>query len=83
MTSLLLAGRDTTAATLTWMVYCLAKHPAVQRSLQAEIDHVCAGNKPSWQDLKPEKMPYLECIYREVLRLYPPVPYDPKYVSIH
>uniref|UniRef100_A0A158P6Q1 Cytochrome P450 n=1 Tax=Angiostrongylus cantonensis TaxID=6313 RepID=A0A158P6Q1_ANGCA len=38
---LLLAGFETTATSLAYITYLLAKHPAVQQKLQAEIDEYC------------------------------------------
>ena len=36
--SFIFAGHDTTANTLTWCCYELARHPEVQQRLQAELD---------------------------------------------
>ncbi|PPQ81783.1 hypothetical protein CVT25_013670 [Psilocybe cyanescens] len=48
-------------------------NPDIQRKAQAEIDRVI-GNKrlPTLEDRK--SLPYLEAIYREVLRFKPPIP---------
>lgn len=35
--TLLIAGHETTAAVLTWTVYCLSQHPDVMARLQAEV----------------------------------------------
>jgi cytochrome P450 len=40
VTTLLLAGHDTTAAGLTWTLYHLAANPQVQERLRAEVDGV-------------------------------------------
>lgn len=35
--TLLIAGHETTAAVLTWTVYCLSQHPDIMARLQAEV----------------------------------------------
>ena len=35
--TLLIAGHETTAAVLTWTVYCLSQHPQYLRRLQEEV----------------------------------------------
>ncbi|KAI0813586.1 cytochrome P450 [Xylaria sp. FL0064] len=73
--AVLLAGRDTTAATLSWAFYELAHYPAKYARLRAEIlATVGADAAPTYADLK--DMPYLRHILNETLRLYPAVPYN-------
>lgn len=51
----------------------MATHPEVQRKAQAEIDRVVGrSHLPTFED-RPQ-MPYIEAIYRELLRWYPPLP---------
>ncbi|KAK0231517.1 cytochrome P450 monooxygenase pc-3 [Armillaria fumosa] len=67
------AGRDTTAATLTFVVYMLSQHPDVLRRLRNEIlEKVGMTNRPSYNDFR--DMKYLRAVINETLRLYPPVP---------
>lgn len=76
--AVLLAGRDTTAATLSWTVYEMAKYPEVVRKLRAEILHTVGPTcAPTYDDLK--NMTYLKQILNEALRLYPAVPYNVRY----
>ena len=35
--TMLIAGHETTAAVLTWTVYCLSQHPQYLRRLQQEV----------------------------------------------
>jgi cytochrome P450 len=67
--TLLLAGHDTTANTLTWAWYLLSQHPDVRQKLLAELDTVLAGRDPTVADLP--KLVYTEQIIRETMRLYP------------
>lgn len=76
-----IAGRDTTACTLTWLVYILTQNPEVEKELCKEIDEKLKGASPTLEDLSPENMPYLNGVLFETLRLFPPVPEDEKVVS--
>lgn len=76
LVSLLLAGRDTTAATLSWIFLELARNPHVVQKLRAEISEHVGNNSamPTYENIK--DMKYLTYIINETLRLYPPVPYN-------
>ncbi|HEX7330564.1 MAG TPA: cytochrome P450, partial [Pyrinomonadaceae bacterium] len=69
--TLLLAGHETTAATLTWVWYLLSQHPEVERRLHAEVDEVLAGRRATLSDVP--RLVYTRMIVSETLRLYPPV----------
>ncbi|KAL5533818.1 hypothetical protein ACEPAG_278 [Sanghuangporus baumii] len=73
--NIMIAGRDTTAATLTFATYCLAMYPNVMRRLREEILAVVGSvRNPTYDDLK--QMKYLRAFINETLRLYPTVPFD-------
>ncbi|KAH6905318.1 cytochrome P450 monooxygenase pc-1 [Coprinopsis sp. MPI-PUGE-AT-0042] len=73
--NLLLAGRDTTACTLTYAIYMLAENPHVAQKLRAEIlQTVGEKGRPSYEDIY--AMKYLRAFINELLRVYPPVPID-------
>lgn len=76
LVSLLLAGRDTTSTTLSWIILELARNPAVLQKLRAEIAREVGsgGQRPSYEDIK--NMKYLTWIINETLRLYPVVPFN-------
>ncbi|KAF3762369.1 cytochrome P450 [Cryphonectria parasitica EP155] len=81
LVAVLLAGRDTTAATLSWALYELGRHPQVVRKLRAEIlDTVGPDRTPTYEDLK--GMKYLQNTLNETLRLYPSVPFNVRF-SLH
>jgi cytochrome P450 len=67
----LLAGHETTAATLIWTWYLLSQHAEVENRLHRELEEVLAGHKPSLLDLP--RLVYTKMLVEEVLRLYPPV----------
>ncbi|KAJ4306964.1 hypothetical protein N0V88_000337 [Collariella sp. IMI 366227] len=73
--AVLIAGRDTTAATLSWTVYELAHYPAVWSRLRSEVlATVGPCRPPTYEDLK--ALTYLTHTLNETLRLYPAVPYN-------
>ena len=69
--TLLLAGHETTAATLAWTWYELARNPEAARRVGAEVDEVLAGRPATAEDLP--RLAYTRAVVDEVLRLYPPV----------
>ncbi|CCF46208.1 cytochrome P450 [Colletotrichum higginsianum] len=75
LVAILLAGRDTTAATLSWTLYELSHYPATYAKLRNEIlTTVGPRRAPTYEDLK--SMKYLANCLQETLRLYPAVPFN-------
>jgi cytochrome P450 len=68
--TLLIAGHDTTAAGLTWLFYCLARHPQAAALVYQELDAVLGGREPTATDVP--RLVYTERVVKETLRLYPP-----------
>jgi cytochrome P450 len=74
------AGSDTTSLALTWTLYLLSHHPAIQTRLRAELLSIAPSSTTS---LTPDEieslyetisnLPYLHNVSRESLRLIPPV----------
>jgi cytochrome P450 len=72
--TMLLAGEDTTANTLAWMMDLLADRPDVQQAMRAEADRVL-GDAPRPPDYaSTEAMPYIEAVALEAMRLKPVAP---------
>jgi cytochrome P450 len=69
--TMILAGHETTANTLTWLWSLLSRNPAVERKLHAEIDGALGERVPALADLPALK--YTASMIEETLRLYPPV----------
>eukprot|EP01114_Cavostelium_apophysatum_P023509 TRINITY_DN8882_c0_g1_i1.p1 TRINITY_DN8882_c0_g1~~TRINITY_DN8882_c0_g1_i1.p1 ORF type:complete len:516 (+),score=127.62 TRINITY_DN8882_c0_g1_i1:105-1652(+) len=72
----MIAGRDTTAATLSFLFHSLSQNPRVEAKLIAEIDEKLQNRLPDYDSVK--SMPYLSAAVDETLRLFPPVPVDIK-----
>ncbi|EGD79189.1 hypothetical protein PTSG_09918 [Salpingoeca rosetta] len=68
----LFAGHDTTATALTWLTFCLAKHPECQERCREEIfDLLGPDAAPTFTNLA--KLPYTTACIKEAMRLYSPV----------
>lgn len=65
-----LAGHETSASALAWSLYLLALYPQVQERVAAEA--ATLGDQPEFAALS--RLKYTRDVFREVLRLYPPVP---------
>lgn len=68
---LFLAGHETTASSLTWTLYILSLSPKEQEIAYQEIVEVAGKEAFSIAHLR--KMKYLTNVFKESLRLYPPV----------
>ncbi len=69
--TLIVAGHETSAITLSWMWYLLSQHPDVERRLHQELDAL--GDKPAPDFADAERLGYCKQVMFETLRLYPPV----------
>ncbi|KAJ1305083.1 hypothetical protein OPQ81_000123 [Rhizoctonia solani] len=73
--NILIAGRDTTAATLTFACYALAMYPECLNKLRAEVlETFGTSDYPTFEALR--GMKYLRAFINEVLRVFPPVPFN-------
>jgi cytochrome P450 len=71
LVTLLLAGHETTASTLSWSFYLLDEHPQVWERLHAEAVEVLGDRAPTADDL--HRLRYTTMVIEEVMRMYPPV----------
>lgn len=71
LVTLLLAGHETTASTLSWAFYLIDRHPDVRERLHAEAADVLGDRLPVYEDL--HRLTYTSMVLEEVMRLYPPV----------
>ena len=65
-----LAGHETTALALTFTFTLLAKNPAVEQRLRAELQSVLGEKPVSAADMP--RLPYTRAVLLESMRLYPP-----------
>ena len=67
---LMLAGGETTSASVTWSWHLLTTHREILQAVQAETDTVLGGDIASWDHLP--RLDLTARVVREALRLYPP-----------
>jgi cytochrome P450 family 110 len=65
--SLMFAGHETTATSMAWAMYWIHHLPEVKRQLLAEIASL--GDNPDLMEIV--KLPYLNAVCQETLRIYP------------
>jgi cytochrome P450 len=68
--TLFLAGHETTAQMLGWTWFALSQNPAAEARLHEELAGVLGGRPMDAADFA--RLPYLQAVMNEVLRLYPP-----------
>jgi len=73
---LFLAGHETSASALTWVFFLLATQPALVARLRAEVAEVCGDGPVTFEHTR--KLPFIRNVFRETLRLYPPITFLPR-----
>lgn len=68
---IIVAGSDTTAATMTYLFYNLATNPSETKKIRDELRPVAQGE---WTDANIRDCKHLNGAINEALRLHPPVP---------
>ena len=82
--SFIMAGRDTTSAAMTWLLWLLSKHSSKEELIVKEVKSVFGGNG---HELRPfdyeglKELKFLKACLCESMRLYPPVVWDSKHAS--
>jgi len=73
---LFLAGHETTASGLTWAFFILAMQPQVAARIRAEVAAVAGDGAVEYEHIR--HLPYVRNVFRETLRLYPPITFLPR-----
>ncbi|UVO52581.1 cytochrome P450 [Sphingomonas sp. SUN019] len=74
VSTIFLAGHETSASAMCWALYCLAEDRATQDAVRAE------AAEPTTADAL-KRMTMTRNVFREALRLYPPVSFLPREVT--
>ena len=67
-----LAGHETTANLMSWMLHVCMRRPQLWDELRAEVDAVCRDEPLGYSDL--QQLPILDAVINETLRYFPPIP---------
>jgi cytochrome P450 len=77
--TLLFAGQDTSAATLSWTLHLLSLDPAKQQRVVDEVRSILDSDDNPAVDFVSKtmvaQMPYLDAVIKESMRLYPVAPF--------
>ena len=78
--SLFMAGVETTARAMCWVLHLLGQHPQIESEVHAEVDTVLGGRPATHDDLA--DLPYLQRVVTETLRMYPPAWLLPRQAAV-
>jgi len=73
---LFLAGHETSASALTWVFYLLAQQPPIAARVRAEVKAIAGDGPITFEHTK--KLVLARNVFRETLRLYPPITFLPR-----
>ncbi|TFK47319.1 cytochrome P450, partial [Heliocybe sulcata] len=77
---LVMAGYETTAGTLDFILYELARSPERQQKLRDEL--LSYIGEPTYDDLmSPDRLPYLDAVIKEGIRMYPAAVHNARITS--
>lgn len=68
--TMFVAGHETSANTLTWIIYLLAIHPEAEERILNEIASIDSTAPLTYDTLRP--LTYVDAVINEAMRLYPP-----------
>ncbi|KAL7593713.1 hypothetical protein Lser_V15G31715 [Lactuca serriola] len=71
---LFVAGTDTTSTTLEWAMAELIRNPHKMEKARSELTKFMQNNNKNIHEHDISKLPYLQAIIKETLRLHPPAP---------
>lgn len=75
--TMLLAGEDTTANTLAWLIYLLKQNPQTLAKAREEVMRVVPGGLADFTTESMAELDYLEACAQEAMRLKPVAPFLP------
>ena len=71
-----LAGHETTASALTWAFLMIGMQPQVLQRMREEIATIAGDGPLTLEQVR--RLTYVKNVFRESLRLYPPIPFIPR-----
>ncbi len=77
--TMFIAGHETTANAMSWLWATLSQKPEIREKIEQEVDHVLGRRTPEAADFT--NLPYCQKVFKEIMRLHPPVPILPRHVE--
>jgi cytochrome P450 len=77
--TMFIAGHETTANAMSWLWTILSSNSDIREKIEQEVDEVLGDRKPDASDFA--NLPYCLKVFKETMRLYPPVPILPRQVE--
>ena len=69
----MLAGHETTAVSLTWCLFQMARYPEIQSKVREEVMAIIHSDDEEITHDHLEQLVYMHCVINETMRLYPAV----------
>ena len=79
--TILLAGHETTATSLAWVMYRLLQHPDVLETARTEVASVFGNGRQASLAEQVAELGYLDAVIKETARLHPVVPIVVRYLE--
>ena len=77
--TMFIAGHETTANAMSWLWATLSQKPEIREKIEQEVDQVLGKRTPVAADFS--NLPYCQKVFKETMRLYPPVPMLPRHIE--
>jgi cytochrome P450 len=77
--TMFIAGHETTANAMSWLWTILSNKSDIREKIEQEVDEVLGDRTPDARDFA--NLPYCLKVFKETMRLYPPVPILPRHVK--
>ena len=71
-----LAGHETTASVLTWVFFVLSRRAEIVERVRRDVARVVGSGPVAFEHVR--QLPFLRNVFREALRLYPPITFLPR-----
>jgi len=81
MITILLAGHETTATSMAWVMYRLLQHPEVLETARTEMASVFGSGRQASLAEQVTELGYLDAVIKETARLHPIVPIVLRYLD--
>ena len=78
---LFIAGSDTSGSTTEWAMAELLRNPQVMHKAREELNQVIGTTNNEVKESDIPRLPYIQAIVKETLRLHPPVPLLLPYIA--